>query len=91
MGAEGHLQENTSTERRSILSRWAAVLPAEGELPADGGVGVLLADGPDGGGRSEHGGGAVFRHDTEEGPGVRRPHWLALGEREKKKREMENK
>lgn len=41
-------------------------------------VGVLLADGADGGGGREHGGGPVFRQDAEEGPGVRRPDGLAL-------------
>lgn len=73
-----HQQRNTA-----IPLTPATVLPAEGELPADGGVRILLADGPDGGGRREHGGGAVFRHDTEEGPGVRGPHWLTLEERKR--------
>lgn len=41
-------------------------------------MGVLLADGADGGGGREHGGGPVFRQDAEEGPGVRRPDGLAL-------------
>lgn len=53
-------------------------LPWQGVFFPDVGVGVLLADGSEGGGRREHGGGAVFRHDAEEGPGVRGPHGLTL-------------
>lgn len=82
-----HKNASLATAQRGFLEGERP--PAQGELAADGGVGVLLPDGPEGGGRREHGGGAVLRHDAEEGPGVRRPHRLALmfqGERERQKK-----
>lgn len=53
-------------------------LPGQGVFFPDFSMRVLLANGSDSGGCRKHGGGAVFRHDTKEGPRVRSPHRLAL-------------
>lgn len=55
-----------------------AFLPGQGVFFPDFSMRVLLANGSDGGGCRKHGGGAVFRHDTKEGPRVWSPHRLPL-------------